>query len=110
MDKTQALTETYAKSLADVAVEKNAAAAVYDDVKAILSVLDDKKVQNFLASTAVSLSEKACLVRLFQESGSDYMKNFLEIILQNERQSLLKPIMEEVLKSSTSKLRPLILR
>ena len=96
--KTQALTETYAKSLADVAVEKNAAAAVYDDVKAILSVLDDKKVQNFLASTAVSLSEKAYLVRLFQESGSDYMKNFLEIILQNERQSLLKPIMEEVLK------------
>lgn len=101
--KMQALTETYAKSLVDVAVEKNATAAVYDDVKAILTVLDDSDVQHFLASTAVSLSEKAGLVRLFQESGSDYMNNFLEIILQNERQSLLKPIMEEVLKELSIK-------
>ena len=101
--KTQALTETYAKSLVDVAIDKDSTADIYDDVKAILSVLDDKKVQNFLVSTAVNLSEKTRLVRLFQESSSDYMKNFLEIILQNERQSLLKPIMEEVLKELSIK-------
>lgn len=101
--KTQALTETYAKSLVDVAIDKDSTADIYDDVKAILSVLDDEKVQNFLVSTAVNLSEKTRLVRLFQESSSDYMKNFLEIILQNERQSLLKPIMEEVLKELSIK-------
>lgn len=80
--KTQAVTEIYAKSLVEVALERDSVPIIYDEVRAILSVLDDQQVQDFLASKAIDLSAKSEVVRLFQESCSNYMKQFLEIILQ----------------------------
>lgn len=101
--KTQAVTEIYAKSLVEVALERDSVPIIYDEVRAILSVLDDQQVQDFLASKAIDLSAKSEVVRLFQESCSNYMKQFLEIILQNERQQFLYLIMKEVLKELSLK-------
>lgn len=45
--KTQAVTEIYAKSLVEVALERDSVPIIYDEVRAILSVLDDQQVQDF---------------------------------------------------------------
>lgn len=96
--KRQMIADVYAKSLVEFALEKNQVALIYQDVQAIATVLEDKAIQNFLTSKAVSTTAKTEVVRLFQESSSDYLKNFLEIILQNQRQSFLALIMKEALQ------------
>ena len=81
--KTQALVEQYSKSLVEVAIENNQVESVQEDVAALVSVF-------------VPHAEKVKFVRLFQESSSVYMNNFLEVILQNERESLLLAILTSV--------------
>ena len=97
-NKEQALIEQYAKSLVEVASEKNCIQSVQSDILAILNVFEHTELSKTLASLAVPREEKATLVRLLQESSSVYMNNFLEVILQNEREAFLKDILEGVQK------------
>ncbi|MDO4205466.1 MAG: F0F1 ATP synthase subunit delta, partial [Streptococcus gallolyticus] len=96
--KTQALVEQYAKSLVEIAIEKDSLAELQSETEALLSVFEETNLANFLSSLVVSRDEKVKLVRLLQESSSVYMNNFLEVILQNEREAFLKDILEGVQK------------
>ena len=96
--KTVALVEQYAKSFVEVAIEKNQLAALQEETDAVLSVFQQTRLAKVLSSIAISRDEKVKLVRLFQESSSVYMNNFLEVILQNEREAFLKAILEGVQK------------
>ena len=96
--KTQALVEQYAKSLVEIAIEKDSLAELQSETEALLSVFEETNLANFLSSLVVSRDEKVKLVRLLQESSSVYMNNFLEVILQNEREVFLKDILEGVQK------------
>lgn len=96
--KTEVLIEQYAKSLVEVAVEKNCVTAVQEDVKALLLIFEESDLNKTLQSLAITREQKKQLVRLLQESSSDYMKNFLEVILQNEREGLLYSILEATLE------------
>lgn len=92
--KTLALVDLYAKSLVDVALEHDAVKPVTDDIKAMLAVFDSHKdLQSLFATDSMEASEKAKIVRLFQEQASPYVTNFLEVLLQNERESFLYPIL-----------------
>lgn len=95
--KTQALVEQYAKSLVEIAIEKDSLAELQSETEALLSVFEETNLADSL-SLVVSRDEKVKLVRLLQESSSVYMNNFLEVILQNEREALLKAILEGVQK------------
>lgn len=94
--KTQALVEQYSKSLVEVAIENNQVESVQEDVAALVSVFETSGLDDVLSSLAVPHAEKVKFVRLFQESSSVYMNNFLEVILQNERESLLLAILTSV--------------
>ncbi|EQC69911.1 ATP synthase delta chain [Streptococcus sp. HSISB1] len=96
--KTQALVEQYAKSLVEIAIEKDSLAELQSETEALLSVFEETNLADSLSSLVVSRDEKVKLVRLLQESSSVYMNNFLEVILQNEREALLKAILEGVQK------------
>lgn len=96
--KTQALVEQYAKSLVEIAIEKDSLAELQSETEALLSVFEETNLANFLSSLVVSRDEKVKLVRLLQESSSVYMNNFLEVILQNDREALLKEILLAVLE------------
>ena len=93
--KTQALVEQYAKSLVEIAIEKDSLAELQSETEALLSVFEETNLADSLSSLVVSRDEKVKLVRLLQESSSVYMNNFL---LQNEREALLKAILEGVQK------------
>lgn len=94
--KTQALVEQYSKSLVEVAVENEKVAEIQSEVASLLSVFETTELDNNLSSLAISHEEKVNLVRLLQESSSAYLNNFLEVILQNEREAYLLPILEAV--------------
>lgn len=96
--KTQALVEQYAKCLVEIAIEKDSLAELQSETEALLSVFEETNLADFLSSLVVSRDEKVKLVRLLQESSSVYMNNFLEVILQNEREAFLKAILEGVQK------------
>ena len=80
----------------EVAIEKDQLAALQEETDAVLSVFQQTRLAKVLSSIAVSRDEKVKLVRLFQESSSVYMNNFLEVILQNEREAFLEVILKEV--------------
>jgi F-type H+-transporting ATPase subunit delta len=96
--KTQALVEQYAKSLVEIAIEKDSLAELQSETEALLSVFEETNLAKFLSSLVVSRDEKTKLVRLLQESSSVYMNNFLEVILQNEREAFLEAILKVVLE------------
>ena len=77
---------------------KKTVAELQSETEALLSVFEETNLADFLSSLVVSRDEKVKLVRLLQESSSVYMNNFLEVILQNEREAFLKAILEGVQK------------
>ena len=95
--KTQALVEQYAKSLVEIAIEKDSLAELQSETEALLSVFEETNLADFLSSLVVSRDEKVKLVRLLQESSSVYLNNFLEVILQNEREVYLQAILRGAL-------------
>ncbi|MBM7642150.1 F0F1 ATP synthase subunit delta [Streptococcus loxodontisalivarius] len=94
--KTLALIEQYAKSLAEVAVEKDAVSDIYEEISQLLAIFKETNLTAFLSQDAYATADQLALVRLLQESCSAYLKNFLEVILQNERQALLEAILVDV--------------
>ena len=96
--KTQALVEQYARSLVEVAFEQDAVSTIQEEVRQILTVFAETNLKTFLSQENVTSEAKKESLSLFQESCSVYMNNFLEVILQNEREAFLKAILEGVQK------------
>ncbi|MBJ8349576.1 F0F1 ATP synthase subunit delta [Streptococcus zalophi] len=99
MDKrTYRLIEQYAKSLVEVAIEKNVIDVIEEDISDILAICHENHLEKHFADLSIAVSDKIKLVRLFQESQSEYLNNFLEVIIQNDRMALFVPIFETVLE------------
>lgn len=92
--KTLTLVENYSKSLVDVAVEHSLTHEVMEDAIALLDVFEQTGLANSLQQEGLSQSEKANLVSTLQEGSHSFVTNFLEVIKQNEREYLLKNILE----------------
>ncbi|MCI5870731.1 F0F1 ATP synthase subunit delta [Streptococcus sp.] len=96
--KTTALVQVYAKSLVEIASDKAIIPSLRQETVAILEIFKTTDIARFLANISVPKSEKIQIVRLFQESSSKELNNFLEVILQNDREALLKEILLAVLE------------
>ena len=92
--KTLTLVDSYSKSLVDVAVEHSLTQEVMADVKALLAVFEQTDLANALQYEGLSQAEKANLVSLLEEGSLPFVRNFLEVIKQNEREDLLKAILD----------------
>lgn len=101
--KNMAIVANYAKAFVDLMAEKNLLEEARENLTALLSVFEATPLADFLSDISVSHEEKAKLVRLFQESSSMELNNFLEIILQNEREDLLEAIIHEALAEMDKK-------
>lgn len=96
--KELALIEQYAKSLVEVAIEKDFLNALKEDVYAILETMKASNLDKILSSLAYSPDDKANFVRLLKDSSSVYVNNFLEVVIQNQREYLLYDMLKTVLK------------
>ncbi|MGT2887507.1 F0F1 ATP synthase subunit delta [Streptococcus didelphis] len=96
--KEEALVEQYAKSLVEVALEHDVISSLKADTLAILEIFKATELEKTLSSLAVTRSEKAKLVRLLKDTDSVYINNFLEVIIQNQREEFLYPILHSVLE------------
>lgn len=96
--KTTALVQTYAKAFVELLAEKNQLEETRRDVETLLEVFSTSHVAPFLSDISVPESEKVKIVRLFQESSSSLLNNFLEVILQNDRVALLEAILTNILE------------
>lgn len=95
--KTEALVEQYATSLLEVALEHEQLATVKADVEAIIAVFEENNLEAVLSEFAISKEDKASIIKLLQESSSTYVSNFLDVIMQNEREGLLYAICQTFL-------------
>ena len=95
--KTQAVVEQYADSLRQVALEKGLVSEIQAELSSCLTIFNETDLGSYLSSLALSRGDKAKLVAYLQEEASTYVKNFLAIILYNERESLIEPIFQAVL-------------
>ncbi|MFU2206681.1 F0F1 ATP synthase subunit delta [Streptococcus pluranimalium] len=98
--KTLTLVENYSKSLVDVAVEHHLISEVRQDLTALLEIFQTTDLAAILSHESLSQTEKAALVSQLQVGSHVFVNNFLEVIKQNERESLL----EAILKSAMDKL------
>ena len=95
--KTEALVEQYATSLLEVALENEQLATVKADVEAIIAVFEENNLEAVLSDFDISKEDKASIIKLLQESSSTYVSNFLDVIMQNEREGLLYAICQTFL-------------
>ncbi|WP_159795665.1 F0F1 ATP synthase subunit delta [Streptococcus halichoeri] len=102
--KEQALVEQYAKSLVEVYYEHQMLDQLQTDLAALIQVFEQTDLDEVLGSFAVSQEYKEEILRLLKDSSSTYMNNFLDVIIQNQRQALLYSI----LKASSFKIAQLL--
>lgn len=96
--KEQALIEQYAKSLVEVVNEHGLIVQLKEDVIALIETIEASHLDRTLSSLAVPQGEKANLIRLLKDTDSIYLNNFLEVIIQNNREAYLYDMLQEVLK------------
>jgi F-type H+-transporting ATPase subunit delta len=89
------ISSRYAKALFSVATEKDNRQKVFDDLKALKSVVDkDKQIKDFLSSQAVSVEDKKkVLAATFEKVGlQEEVKNFVLLLAEKNRLSILDSI------------------
>ncbi|ARN72230.1 ATP synthase delta chain [Nonlabens tegetincola] len=83
----------YAKAILNLAVEKNEAAAVNDDMKTILATLaNNKELSQFLSSPLIKTEQKRNALRqVFKDSGAITMGSF-DLLVDNKRADILADV------------------
>jgi F-type H+-transporting ATPase subunit delta len=80
----------YAKAILDLAIEKNEAAAVNEEMKTVLTTVhNNKELQDFLKSPVVKTDQKrGALRQVFSNAGGITMGAF-DLIVDNQRADIL---------------------
>jgi len=83
----------YAKAILSLAIEKNEAAAVNEDMKSILvTVSQNKELRNFLTSPIIKADHKrAGLRQVFKDTGAVTMGAF-DLLVDNKRTDILQDV------------------
>lgn len=101
--KTLTLVENYSKSLVDVAIENNVVTEVRQNIVAIKEIFATSDMAKTFSNEGFVQSDKALLISLLQKESHPFVKNFLEVIKQNEREVLLEAILESSLEKLAAK-------
>lgn len=97
MDKKQyAVVEKYALPFVQLVFEKGQQQDVFDKLSQIKGVFAETELADFLSHIGVDEEEKEKALRLFQNSDSQLIDNFIEVIILNHRAALFYDILLEV--------------
>jgi F-type H+-transporting ATPase subunit delta len=90
------IAQKYSKALLEVAQERQQLEAVLAEVAAFNQVIQSTDLQDFLVDVAYSDDKKHQVIESLQNVSSDISKNFLEVLVKNQRMALLPLIIKEV--------------
>ena len=90
------IAQKYSKALLEVAQESQQLEAVLAEVAAFDQVIQSTDLQAFLVDVAYSDDKKHQVIESLQNVSSDIFKNFLEVLVKNQRMALLPLIIKEV--------------
>ncbi len=84
------ITTRYAKALFKLAVEQDLLDRFKQDLDLVKSVIDIKEFKDFLASPVISESVKSEVFKeVFAGKVHDLVSNFLQVVVENRRETLL---------------------
>ena len=90
------IAQKYSKALLEVAQESQQLEAVLTEVAAFDQVIQSTDLQAFLVDVAYSDDKKHQVIESLQNASSDIFKNFLTILVKNQRMALLPVIIKEI--------------
>ena len=90
------IAQKYSKALLEVAQESHQLEAVLAEVAAFDQVIQSTDLQAFLVDVAYSDDKKHQVIESLQNASSDIFKNFLTILVKNQRMALLPVIIKEI--------------
>ena len=90
------IAQKYSKALLEVAQESQQLEAVLAEVAAFDKVIQSTDLQAFLVDVAYSDDKKHQVIESLQNASSDIFKNFLTILVKNQRMALLPVIIKEI--------------
>ncbi|GAB2021301.1 F0F1 ATP synthase subunit delta [Pseudolactococcus yaeyamensis] len=90
------IAQKYSKALLEVAQESQQLEAVLAEVAAFGQVIQSTDFQAFLVDVAYSDDKKHQVIESLQNVSSDIFKNFLEVLVKNQRMALLPIIIKEI--------------
>ena len=90
------IAQKYSKALLEVAQERQQLEAVLAVVAAFDQVIQSTDLQAFLVDVAYSDDKKHQVIESLQNASSDIFKNFLTILVKNQRMALLPVIIKEI--------------
>ena len=90
------IAQKYSKALLEVAQESQQLEAVLAEVAAFDQVIQSTDLQAFLVDVAYSDDKKHQVIESLQNASSDIFKNFLTILVKNQRMALLPVSIKEI--------------
>ena len=90
------IAQKYSKALLEVAQESQQLEAVLAEVAAFDQVIQSTDLQAFLVDVDYSDDKKHQVIESLQNASSDIFKNFLTILVKNQRMALLPVIIKEI--------------
>lgn len=90
------IAQKYSKALLEVAQESQQLETVLAEVAAFDQVIQSTDLQAFLVDVAYSDDKKHQVIESLQNASSDIFKNFLTILVKNQRMALLPVIIKEI--------------
>lgn len=90
------IAQKYSKALLEVAQESQQLEVVLAEVAAFDQVIQSTDLQAFLVDVAYSDDKKHQVIESLQNASSDIFKNFLTILVKNQRMALLPVIIKEI--------------
>ena len=90
------IAQKYSKALLEVAQESQQLEAVLAEVAAFDQVIQSTDRQAFLVDVAYSDDKKHQVIESLRNASSDIFKNFLTILVKNQRMALLPVIIKEI--------------
>ena len=78
--------------------------SIYDEVRRMIAIIEETKLNRILSSPTVSNEDKADFVRKLRQSEYRFINDLIESLIQDEHFDLLLPTLEDILlKISKSK-------
>ncbi|MBD2771844.1 ATP synthase F1 subunit delta [Iningainema tapete] len=95
---TDEIAQPYAQALMSVAQSKNQTEQFGEDVRSLLSLLSEsEQLQNFLGNPFVQPENKKAVINQILGDANTYFRNFLMLLVDRRRISLLEPICRQYL-------------
>jgi F-type H+-transporting ATPase subunit delta len=96
---TAEIAQPYAAALMSVAQTHNLTDQFGEDVRSLLNLLSEsEQLRNFIANPFVSLEDKKAVInRVLGDGANAYFRNFLMLLVDRKRISLLEPVCQQYL-------------